>query len=113
MHKDVFAGLILGMVCVCGVVGCPPSPPGPVTPAPDADGAPAPPGPVSLACAAACAQMAKVGCATGQDPACAAALTHIDSAGNVPRPGGAPITCASLAQAATIEAMRAAGGDCP
>lgn len=102
-------------------VACPPSPP--VTPpGPDAaDGAPPSPPPASVdgapgpadTCAAACARMTAVGCAEGSAPSCLATMHDIDSAANKPQPDGHPVKCATVAQATSKAAMRAAGVECP
>lgn len=109
------------MLCLTGLclvlAACPaPQPPAPPPPIPDADGAPAPapPGPVSTKCAAACLQLAKLGCPGSQDQAaCGVAMTHEDTSATVSRPDGFPVNCDSVATAASKDAMRAAGVDCP
>ncbi len=98
------------------LAACVPTPtPAPVPP--DADAAPAPPAPPSDAapttpCAAACASLSALGCSEGKSAECTTVMAHVDGSRLIREPSGKPLTCADVASAHTVDAVRALGVAC-
>lgn len=70
-------------------------------------------GALGAPCATACVVLALVGCSAGAQPDCVAVLSHIDGAGELRTPSGAPLTCEAIAESENVDEVRAIGVQCP
>lgn len=100
---------------------CPPVPPGPSPMPPDATDAAgtidvAPPPPVSIdaadgACSLACSRLAAI-CGAQQPTTCIAALTNVQTNRLIRAADGSSFSCACVASANSLAAVKACGGSC-
>ena len=99
--RAIIVGLALfGAVSLSMLAGCPQTPA--VAPVDASDGG----------CAAACAQLSRLGCAEGAQSDCAASLSHVELSREIRTPSGAALTCVALANAGTVAAIQALGVEC-
>jgi hypothetical protein len=100
--RAIVCGLAL-FAAVSAALGCPA--PSPVAPPIDATDA-------AIACASACATLARLGCPEGSQPNCVPVLAHIESARARRGDNGAPLTCSSIAAAVDAATVSALGVEC-
>ena len=95
--------IIVGLALFAAVSAAMCRAPSPITPPIDAsDGG----------CAAACAQLSRLGCAEGAQSDCAASLSHVELSREIRTPSGAALTCVAIANAGTVAAIQALGVEC-